>query len=723
MEKEDVKIESLPLFEAKQAKGRISYKLFASTVLVSTSFLLYYRFSNIPGTTPEQGRRRWLWIGMFLSEFMFFIHWILNQSVRWNIPHLIPLKDRILSRFGDNLPEVDIFVCTADPEMEPPIMVVNTVLSVMSYNYPTEKLSVYLSDDGGSEFTFYALLEASEFSKKWLPFCRKFSVEPRAPEAYFDGKKAVVAREWMDMKKLYDDMKKRIDSAMEKGRISEEIRNQNQGFMEWNHDVTKKNHQPIVKIAIDGREKESVDSDGIRLPTLVYIAREKRPDVPHNFKAGAMNALIRVSSEISNGGIILNVDCDMYANDADAIAEALCFFADEREGNQIAFVQHPQKFANIINNDIYGNYNVVVNKVELPGLGGYGTGMYNGTCCFHRRASLSGEKYSKEKTISWGVKMGKEEKRSVHELEERSKVLASCSIEHGTQWGKEMGLIYGCPVEDIVTGLTIQCRGWRSVFYEPEKEAFLGVAPTTLDIALVQFKRWSEGMFQIFLSKYCPFILGHNKIKLGSQMGHSIYLLWAPLAFPTLYYAIVPPLCLLSGIPLFPKVSSLWFIPFAYVFLSRNIYNMMEHVLLGGSLKAWWNLQRMVMFRRTTSFLLAFIDTIVRTLGLSQTTFALTAKVVTEDVSMRYEQGIMEFGSSSIMFTIIATLAMLNLMALVGAGIKLMVNMNYFKEMEGLVSQVGLCGLMVILNGPVYDALFLRKDKGSLPFSDRKSVV
>lgn len=76
-------------------------------------------------------------------------------------------------------------MCTADPAIEPPIMVINTVLSVMSYNYPPEKLSVYLSDDAGSELTFYALLEASRFSKYWLPYCKKFNVEPRSPAAYF----------------------------------------------------------------------------------------------------------------------------------------------------------------------------------------------------------------------------------------------------------------------------------------------------------------------------------------------------------------------------------------------------------------------------------------------------------------------------------------------------------------------------------------------------------
>lgn len=54
----------------------------------------------------------------------------------------------------------------------------------------------------------------------------------------------------------------------------------------------------------------------------------------------------------------------MYANDADAVREALCFFMDEREGNQIAFVQHPQNFDNITKNDIYAASCSVVNKVR-----------------------------------------------------------------------------------------------------------------------------------------------------------------------------------------------------------------------------------------------------------------------------------------------------------------------------------------------------------------------
>ena len=107
-------------------------------------------------------------------------------------------------RYENKLPAVDIFVCTADPKIEPPTLVINTVLSVLSYNYPPEKLSIYLSDDGGSEFTFYALLEASQFSKHWIPFCKKFKVEPRSPPAYFvqnsNPQDTTFTQEWLAIK-------------------------------------------------------------------------------------------------------------------------------------------------------------------------------------------------------------------------------------------------------------------------------------------------------------------------------------------------------------------------------------------------------------------------------------------------------------------------------------------------------------------------------------------
>ncbi|XP_024996680.1 cellulose synthase-like protein G3 [Cynara cardunculus var. scolymus] len=84
-----------------------------------------------------------------------------------------------------DFPALDIFICTADPYKEPPMNVVNTALSLMAYDYPPEKISVYVSDDGGSELTLFAFMEAAKFAKIWLPFCRNNNIIDRCPEVFF----------------------------------------------------------------------------------------------------------------------------------------------------------------------------------------------------------------------------------------------------------------------------------------------------------------------------------------------------------------------------------------------------------------------------------------------------------------------------------------------------------------------------------------------------------
>lgn len=67
-------------------------------------------------------------------------------------------------------------------------MTANTILSILAVDYPVDKVSCYLSDDGAAMLTFEVVSETSEFARKWVPFCKKFSIEPRAPEMYFAQK-------------------------------------------------------------------------------------------------------------------------------------------------------------------------------------------------------------------------------------------------------------------------------------------------------------------------------------------------------------------------------------------------------------------------------------------------------------------------------------------------------------------------------------------------------
>lgn len=83
---------------------------------------------------------------------------------------------------------VDFFVSTVDPLKEPPLITANTVLSILAVDYPVDKVSCYVSDDGAAMLTFESLAETSEFARKWVPFCKKYEIEPRAPEFYFSKK-------------------------------------------------------------------------------------------------------------------------------------------------------------------------------------------------------------------------------------------------------------------------------------------------------------------------------------------------------------------------------------------------------------------------------------------------------------------------------------------------------------------------------------------------------
>lgn len=118
------------------------------------------------------------------------------------------------------------------------------------------------------------------------------------------------------------------------------------------------------------------------------------------------------------------------------------------------------------------------------------------------------------------------------------------------------------------------------MYYNPARKGFLGMAPTSLGQILVQHKRWSEGFLQISLSNYSPFLLGHGKIKLGLQMGYSVCGFWALNSFPTFYYVIIPSLCFLSGVSVFPEVMTniLHYVPKLIVTHRGSILTQYLHV-------------------------------------------------------------------------------------------------------------------------------------------------
>ncbi|KAA3473339.1 cellulose synthase-like protein E1 [Gossypium australe] len=476
------------------------------------------------------------------------------------------------------------------------------------------------------------------------------------------------------MQKLYDEMKMRIEATKKLDRIPDYIRKQHKGFCEWDFVTNKRDHQTILQI--------------------------------------------RVSSRISNGPIILNLDCDMYSNNSKSIKYSLCIFMDEEKGDEIAYIQFPQKFNNLTKNDIYGCSLRVTQQLELAGLDANGGPMYIGTGCFHRREALCGKQYEKNYKVDWKKLNDTKANESTSLLEETCKVLASCTFEHNTPWGNEMGLKYGILVEDIITGLSIKCRGWKSMYLNPEREGFLGVAPTTLLQLLVQHTRWAEGHLQIFLSRYCSLVYGYKRIPLKLRLAYCPFNLWAANCLATLYYVVVPCLCLLKGFSLYqaPGWYHLYMLPWYTMHIALvNSYGAEAHSEVGAMIKG-------LVVQENNFILLCLLSNHLEAIRL---TFALTAKVSDVNVSKRYEQELIEFGATSPMFDILATLAMLNLFGSFGAIKKVILDADEdFKVLDQFGLQILLCLVLATINLPVYQALFFRKDNGKMPSSvTYKSII
>ncbi|OVA04852.1 Cellulose synthase [Macleaya cordata] len=699
------------LFITRQAGGRFLYKIYFIIFVAGIASLFYYRLTHIHSDHPL------LWLIISLAEFWFAATWLFQQGFRWAPTFHVEYPERLPK---DDLPAVDVLVCTADPDREPPSLVANTLLSLMAYNYDANKLAYYLSDDGGSELTFHAVYQASIFAKIWLPFCKKYNVEPRAPQVYFSSENSASGgvgqsfrQEYDTVKVKFEEMQERIEKAGRLRKVTNETRKEHKGFKEWDSKVDPRNHQSIVEVLLRGNGVDK-DSEGNTMPTLVYVSREKRPGQPHHFKAGALNAMNRVSAVISNAPLVLNVDCDMHSNNSQALRHAVCYFLDPKESHRIGYVQFPQSFGGVTENDLYANGVKRIYEIEFFGTNAHNGPMYAGTGSVHRRESLNGRKYDPRVQLKLEDKSVPGSKNWA-EFEVKAKTVTSCTYEKGKPWGDEMGLMYGSAVEDVFTGLVLQSRGWQSVFCSPERKAFLGLAPVNTNDTLIQHKRWSTGLLEIFLSDYCPWTNGVGKLKLGQIMCYSFYTLWALWCLPMLIYAIVTPLAMVNGISLFPKGSDPWFRVFTFLGIASHIFSLGELMWARGTFKMWWNETRMWMLKGSSSYLFSVMVTILKALGISESGFEITSKVIDEEALKRYKKEMMEFAVASPMFIPPTTLSLLNLYCLFKTVITI-ANVG-LSSLDHLVLQIIISGYISIISIPIYKAMFLRKDKGRMPTS------
>nr|XP_008338760.2 cellulose synthase A catalytic subunit 2 [UDP-forming] isoform X2 [Malus domestica] len=660
-----------------------------------------------------------LWLTSVICEIWFAISWILDQFPKWHPIKRETYLDRLSLRYEkegkpSELASVDIFVSTVDPLKEPPLITANTVLSILAVDYPVEKVACYVSDDGAAMLTFEALSETSEFARKWVPFCKKFSIEPRAPEWYFCQKidylknkvHPAFVRERRAMKREYEEFKVRINGLVALAQKVPEDGWTMQDGTPWPGNNVR-DHPGMIQVFLGNNGVHDVE--GYELPHLIYVSREKRPGFDHHKKAGAMNALIRVSAIISNAPYILNVDCDHYINNSKAIREAMCFMMDPTSGKKVCYVQFPQRFDGIDHHDRYSNRNVVFFDINMKGLDGIQGPIYVGTGCVFRRQALYGydaptKKKPPRKTCNcwpkWcclccgsrknkNAKSKKEKKKKLKQREASKQIHAlenieegieelkanktstmsqlklekkfgqspvfvasavlenggipqdvspasllkeaiqviSCGYEDKTEWGKEVGWIYGSVTEDILTGFKMHCHGWRSVYCIPKRPAFKGSAPINLSDRLNQVLRWALGSVEIFLSRHCPIWYAYGSgLKWLERFSYINSVVYPWTSIPLIVYCSLPAICLLTGKFIVPEISNYASIIFMALFISIAATGILEMQWGGVGIDDWWRNEQFWVIGGASSHLFALFQGLLKVLAGVNTSFTVTSK-------------------------------------------------------------------------------------------------
>ncbi|KAJ0969571.1 hypothetical protein J5N97_022448 [Dioscorea zingiberensis] len=452
------------------------------------------------------------------------------------------------------LADIDIFVSTVDPLKEPPLITANTVLSILAVDYPVNKVSCYVSDDGAAMLTFEALSETSVFAKKWVPFCKKFNIEPRAP----------------------------------------------------------------------------MDDEGCVLPRLIYVSREKRPGFNHHKKAGAMNALVRVSAVISNAPYILNVDCDHYINNSKALREAMCFMMDPISGKK-KFVM----YSFLRDSDGIDHMTDIQNRmsINMKGLDGIQGPIYVGTGCVFRRQALYGDLRLRRYQVvpRQNLRRNLDNPRiCCFTLQENGghgqgvsfafvwvKLCMSLAVamKIKLEWGKEVGWIYGSVTEDILTGFKMHCHGWRSVYCIPRRPAFKGSAPINLSDrgSHPSFTLGPFGSVEIFLSKHCPIWYGYGgglkwlerfSLHKFSRLSLDIHSIDRT--------ALLPAICLLTGKFIIPEISSYASIVFMALFISIAATGVLEMQWGHVGIDDWWRNEQFWVIGGVSSHFFALLQGLLK---------------------------------------------------------------------------------------------------------------
>ncbi|KAL6280622.1 hypothetical protein ACE6H2_017503 [Prunus campanulata] len=669
----------LPLHTHKRFRRTTANRVFAVVHSCAILALLYRHALSLLHSTS-------------LTSFLITLTFLISDSIlafMYSTTQSSRMTPIYRKEFPENLkrvvkesdfPALDVFICTADSFKEPPMNVVNTALSVMAYDYPTDKVSVYVSDDGGSALTLFAFMEAAKFASHWLPFCKENNIVERCPEAYFETDHSRLP-EADKIKIMYQGMKVMVNNVIERGKVGDEYitgERERLAFRKWTDGFTRQDH-----------------------PTIIQL---------------------RVSAAMTNAPIVLTLDCDMFSNDPQTSHRVLCYFLDPKIQSELGYVQFPQRFRGINKSDIYASENRQLFEIHPRGMDGVLGPHYEGTGCFFLKKNFLWRPFkvfTTRKPPTWPKQCGGQ----AHSETRGSRIgTPCCSLQLRTKlqlgikgtlflFERGIGVRYGSLVEDYFTGYRLQCEGWKTILCNPDKPAFYGDSPITLIDVLNQTKRWVNGLLEVCLSKYSPITFGIKSMGPLMGLAYCQCAFWPIWSIPITTYAFLPQLALLNGLTIFPKVSEPWFLLYVFVFLGAYDEDLLDFYSTGVTFQKWWSDQRMWLINGLSSFLFGATEFFFKSFGIATLGFNVTSKVLDEDQSKRYEQGSMEFGVPSPLFVPLTTAAIVNLAAFAWGHVEVFRGRN---GLEGLLMQMFIAGFGIVNCIPIYEGI-IRSDKGKIP--------
>lgn len=213
--------------------------------------------------------------------------------------------------------------------------------------------------------------------------------------------------------------------------------------------------------------------------------------------------------------------------------------------------------------------------------------------------------------------------------------VARCEYENKTEWGRNIGWIYGSITEDILTGFKMHCHGWRSVYCMPETAAFVGTAPLNLADRLNQVHRWGLGSIEIFLSRHCPVWYGYNGgLKFLQRLSYINAVLYPWTSIPLIVYCTLPGICLLTQSFITPPLSLSDTLCFFVLFACIVVTAILEMRWGGVGFDEWWRNEQFWVIGGVSSHFFAVIKGLLKVFAGFETSFKVTAKVSDDNDSM-----------------------------------------------------------------------------------------